>query len=105
MKKLSYSQFSDVMHEYNAKHPEGNPTLHGVIVFTEDSFAAPYTVRERSYKTDNHQKAFNRGMISNSIFADCLDGTDPGVRLDWYMHDESFPWKVEYCYFLEETKI
>ena len=37
-----------------------------------------------------------KGKISNPIFAECLDGIDVGVRLDWY------DWDVEYCYMEQE---
>ena len=101
MVKMTYGEFEDVMYNFNKEHLDEKSTLTGVIVFTKDSFSAPYTEAERSYRTNNHQKAFHSGMISNSIFADCLDGMDLGVRLDWYMKDEKNPWKVEYCYIEE----
>ena len=103
MKKMTYGEFVDAMYKFNEENPDGKSTLKGVIVFTEDSFSAPYTEKERSYRTDNSQKAYNHGMISNSIYADCLNGKDLGVRLDWYMHDEKQPWKVEYCYLETEN--
>ena len=100
MKKISYAEFRDAMFKFNEEHPDGKSSLGGVIVFTKDSFNKPYTETERSYRTDNSQKAFNHGMISNSIFGNCLDGKDLGVRLDWYMYDG---WKVDYCYLEEST--
>ena len=103
MQKMSYAEFRDAMFKFNKEHPEapyGKATLYGVIVFTEDSFGRPYTETERSYRTDNAQKGFNHGMISNSILADCLDGKDLGVRIDLYMYDG---WKVDYCYLEEVT--
>lgn len=92
MEKITFEQFRKAMFEFNKKNPNGH--LQGVIVFTADSFNRPYTVKERSYRTANWCNGFN-DRISNSIFGDCLDGTDLGVRLDWYMYDG---WKVEYCY-------
>lgn len=103
MQKISYAEFRKAMFKFNEEHPEavyGKPALYGVIVFTEDSFGKPYTETERSYRTNNNQNAFQHGKISNSIWADCLDGKDLGVRLDLYMYDG---WKVDYCY-LEEAK-
>ena len=101
MKKLTYMEFRDAMFKFNEEHPDGKSMLYGVIVFTKDSFTADYTETERSYRTNNDQKGFQHGKISNSIYANCLDGKDLGVRLDWYMHGEN-PWKVDYCY-LEES--
>ena len=96
MKKISFAEFRDTMFQFNDEHPDGGKSkLYGVIVFTKDSFNKPYTEKERSYRTSNDQKAFRHNMCSNSIFADCLDGKDLGVRLDWYMGDG---WKVDYCY-------
>lgn len=96
MKKLSYGEFRDAMFKFNEENPDGKSELYGVIVFTEDSFNQPYTEKERSYRVSNDNRAYQSGKISNSIWGDCLDGKDLGVRLDWYMHDG---WKVDYCYF------
>lgn len=100
MKKISYSELRDAMFKFNEENPDKkfNSVLTGVVVFTEDSFTAPYTEKERSYRVDNSQKAFRPNTISNSIWSDCLDGKDFGVRIDLYMYDEINPWKVEYCY-------
>lgn len=103
MKKISYAEFRDAMFKFNEEHPDGNSLLYGVIVFTKDSFTADYTETERSYRTWSDNKGFQHGKISNSIYADCLDGKDLGVRLDWYMHHAEYPWKVEYCYLEEST--
>ncbi len=102
MKKISYAEFRDAMYKFNEEHSDGNSLLCGVIVFTKDSFTADYTETERSYRTWSDNKGFQHGKCSNSIYADCLDGKDLGVRLDWYMHAEH-PWKVEYCYLEEST--
>lgn len=99
MKKISYAEFREAMFKFNEEHPDEKSTLYGVIVFTEDSFNKPYTETERSYRTWSSNKGFQHGKISNSIFGDCLDGVDLGVRLDIYMYDG---WKVDYCY-LEEA--
>lgn len=103
MKKVTWSQMRDRMWKFNEEHnitAKGSKpdTLVAVVVLTEDSFNKPYTEVERSYRFSNHNKAFIADQISNSIFADCLDGNDSGVRLDWYIPTE---WKVEYCYFEE----
>ena len=105
MKKLTWSEFEKVMWNFNEKHgytTKGNKErLKGVVVFTEDSFSKLYTETERSYEVSSDNKAFLPKQISNSIFADCLDGVDVGVRIDWYMKDGENPWEVEYCYLLD----
>ena len=105
MKKLTWSEFEKTMYEFNESHgytvKGTKERLSGVIVFTEDSYSKPYTETQRSYRTDSDQKAFLPHQLGYSIFGDCLDGTDLGVRLDWYMRDPKMPWKVEYCYLIE----
>lgn len=105
MKKISYEEFDRAMRNFNSEHGItqhfDENGLKGVIVFKQESFTKPYTERERSYKTDSSQKHYLSNMLGNSIFGDCLDGTDNGVRLDWYMFSEN-GWKVDYCYILED---
>lgn len=107
MEKLTWSQVCDRMWKFNEEHNirvkgggDKNDVIHAVVVFTTDSFEVPYTETERSYRFSNHNKAFIANQCSNSIFADCLDGKDDCVRLDWYMHGKD-AWEVEYCYFEE----
>lgn len=70
------------------------PTISAIIVYKQSNFTSPYTETERSYRVTNTAgKAFFDGMCSNSIYGNCLDGNDLGVRLDCY------DWDVEYCYF------
>lgn len=106
MKKITWRELTEAMWNFNKEHgytTKGNDKrLRGVVVFTEDSFSKPYTEKERSYRFTSDNKAFLPEQSSNSIFADCLDGTDWGVRIDCYMRDRECPWKVEYCYLLED---
>ena len=69
-----------------------------VIVFTESSFKIPYAERDRSYTISSDAKYFDANMNGSSLFGNCLDGVDLGVRLDHYMYDG---WKVDYCYITE----
>ena len=105
MKKITWSELCKAMRDFNEEHgytTKGNKEeLRGIVVFREDSWNKPYTEVQRSYQFTSDNKAFLPNQLSNSIFADCLDGKDLGVRLDWYMHDDKMPWKVEYCYLLE----
>lgn len=87
MKRLTFKELQD-----NKNWKEA------VIVFTEDSYSKPFTEIERSYRVHSDAKYFDSTKIGNSLFGDCLDGTDLGVRLDVYIHDIENKWKVEYCY-------
>lgn len=71
-----------------------DPKISAVIVYAQSNFTREYTETERSYRVTNQDgKAFFNGMMGNSIYGDCLDGSDLGVRLDAY------DWKIERCYF------
>lgn len=72
-----------------------------VIVFKENSFEKEFTELERSYAISHDNKYFNGMMNGNSLFGNCLDGKDNGVRLDIYMKmlpKEGRRWNIEYCY-------
>ena len=90
MDKLTFKQLKD-----------SKDWKEAVIVFTENSFTKPYTEEQRSYKVSSDAKYFDYSKIGNSLFGDCLDGTDNGARLDFYMHHhEKEKWIVEYCYLI-----
>lgn len=94
---MSYAQLTDLFRtaERKGKH------MIGYVVFTEDSFDQPYPERSRTYELSSNNKAFQDGMGGYSIFASCLDGTDPCLRLDGYMAAEKGGkdgWKIERCY-------
>ena len=69
-----------------------------VLVFTADSFEKPFTELERSYKISSGDKYFDANMGGSSLYGNCLDGKDLGVRLDHYIYSG---WKVEYAYITE----
>jgi hypothetical protein len=101
MKKISYAEVCDIFFAHNrgrnlSQFSDENK-LTAVAVIKASSFDKPYSETERSYKFTSDNKAFI-GACGNSIFADCLDGVDLGVRLDWYLHEGG--WKIDYCYIL-----
>ncbi len=98
-KDVTYSElvsyFKAVENAKTGKH------LSGYIVFTEDSFTAPYDERARTYAVSSDNKAFQPSMGGYSIYGSSLDGTDPCVRLEQYMAVEcggKNGWKIERCY-------
>lgn len=101
---MNYSEVKQIFRELKQTSPKDDLTAH--IIFTEDSFDKPYSLLGRTYRFSSNNKAFWPHMFSNSIFACCLDGTDQGVRLDWYMAEEGNKdgWKVENCYILERMR-
>lgn len=95
MKKITFSELEATMMRFNKEHPEQQDTasITGVIVFKQENWPNKmYSVKSRSYRVSNSNRAFQEGKISNQLSGNCLDGTDQGVRLDWYK------WAVEYCY-------
>lgn len=109
MERMAWFEAKEYMREFNRSHnirskgSEG-PKCIMVAVITEDSFDKPYTLEERSYAFSNDNKAFIDGMSGYSIFSNCLDGKDLGVRLEMYLEAEGNKggWKVEYCYIKSE---
>ena len=100
--RMTWSEAVRFMTDFNIKNnitTKGDydaPHITIVAVIDQSTFTEPYTEEQRSYAFTNHNKAFIQGMISNSIFAECLDGTEY-IKLSDYIPD----WKVEYCYVLE----
>ena len=93
------SYFKAVERSGTGKH------LKGYIIFTADSFDAPYTEYERTYCVTSYNKAFQPNMGGYSIYGTSLDGTDRGVRLERYMMEErggKDGWKIERCYLKKE---
>ena len=105
MKKITWNEIEKAMWKFNEERgytTKGTAEhLEAVVVFTKDSFTREFTETERSYQFSNDNKAFLPNQLGYSIFADCLDGKDLGVRIDCYMRDTENPWEVEYCYLLE----
>lgn len=101
MKKLTQTQLYDLFYEHNVKNNitsqfEDEHPLIGVVVYKAGNWKTEYSLESRSYKVRSDNKAFIPGMCGNSIYADNLDKSDHGVRLDWY------GWAVDYCYLLED---
>lgn len=94
MEKITYDEMERRFMEYNKEHGNGEDGTYisGVVVFAQSNWEKEFTETERSYRVQSNNRAFQAGKISNSIFANCLDGKDLGVRLDWYN------WTPEYCY-------
>ena len=101
---MDYKELKGIFCDLKQKSPTANLTAH--VTFTEDSFDKKYPLLSRTYLFTSDNKGFWPRMFSQSIFAYCLDGTDQGARLDWYMEEEGNKggWKVEDCYILEQMQ-
>ena len=104
-KKMTFEELIDYICEYNRTHNWATEVIKAVVVFTPDSFKEEYSEESRSYMFSSDNKTF-RGCCSNSLYASSLDGSDPFVRLDYYMeyYGNEPGWKVDYCYLVEKRK-
>ena len=99
--ELSYGKLRELFR----KAERGGIHVSGYITFRADSFSTAYSERSRTYAVSSDNKAFQPNMGGYSIYARCLDGTDPCVRLEQYMAAEyggERGWSVERCYMLRE---
>ena len=104
MKKITYKDLVDTFMIYNENHgitqQFDDNALNGIIVFKSSNWPDKnYSLEERSYEVSSANKRYLVNMSGNSIFGNCLDGNDLGVRLDWYIDDNT--WEIDYCYILE----
>lgn len=97
---MTYNEMKKYFREYNKTHNHIEEAINGYIVITQDSFNREYTEEERTYEISSDNKAFIPGMLGYSIYGNCLDGIDRGVRMDYYLEEEpnGCGWKIERCY-------
>ena len=99
MEKLTLKQLKEIFFKHNEEN--NGKALTGIVVISEESLKG-YDKTARSYEFSSDNLGFKTGKISKSVWADCLDGKDLGVRLDWYVLGlGGLDWKVEYCYILD----
>lgn len=100
-KYMTYPELRELFFEHNQNHLA--EPLTACIVFSESNWPdRHYPVQSRTYEIRSDNKAF-RSCCSSSLYGSCLDGTDEGVRLDWYMKDfgNKNGWLVDYCYLMD----
>ena len=102
MEHITYNELRQRFCDHERSYPHAHLT--GNIIFTEDSYAAPYTLAARTYTVSSDNKAYRPNMGGYSIYGSSADGTDAMVRLEQYMAAEQGGkdgWKVDYCYLAE----
>ena len=102
MKKYTWGELLDIIHKHNEENNiksqySDSDYLSCVAVIDNSSFDKKYSLEARSYRFRSDSKFFLPNMMGKSIFANSLDDTDMGVRLDWYLYGDN-TWKIEYCY-------
>ena len=97
MVKLTGKEVFELIRKHNKEnnihqqYADKNP-LRFVVVFKESNWKEKYSLESRSYSFRSDEKYFLPDMIGKSWYGDALDGSDDGVRLDWYN------WEPEYYY-------
>lgn len=102
-KYMTYPELRDLFIAHNKDHLAEPMTA--FIVFSESNWPdRHYPVRSRTYEIRSDSNAFRPKSCSASLFGSCADGTDQGVRLDWYMKDfgNKNGWVVDYCYLAQD---
>lgn len=99
--RMTYPELRNVLREKNLTSqkldiPGMADHYTGYVIISEDSFTAPYSLAERTYKFSNNNKAFIPGAAGYSIYAESLEGDDY-VRLEQYISYGS-GWKIEDCF-------
>lgn len=95
MKNAIEMEWGDIIalfREYNRTVGANARPLTAYIVYDASNWNEPYNETSRTYAVNSWSNIFFEGKISTSLFGDCLDMTESGVRLDWYN------WKREKCY-------
>lgn len=90
MTRITFSELRSFFLNLNDVCPKAKATA--IIIYKQENFKKEYTTEQLSYRVSNNNRMFQLHAFSNSLFGDCLDGIDLGVRLDLY------DWKVDYCY-------
>lgn len=90
-RKVDRVEFNHVMVEAHSE----NKKVYGVITYDKSNWDEEYSEDSRSYEVCSSSKHFGN-YISNELTGCSLDGTDMGVRLDYYK------WKPE-AYYIKEA--
>lgn len=101
MEKITWEELCNIFYKHNADRPISQfgdkQRLKAVVVFKQGPwFNDEYSETQRSYAFSSDNKFFIPGMGGNSIYADCLDGTEKCIRIDWYLDK----WEIDHCYLM-----
>ena len=97
---MNYQELKQLFREYENNYPRTHLT--GYITFASfgPNNKKEFSWSSRTYRVSSDNKAFQPNMGGYTIFGSCLDGADPGVRLEKYMAEEKGGkdgWIVEDC--------
>ena len=88
MKQVTFSQLQEIFADTQDKY--------ALITYKQQKdWKKEYSEQSRTYMVGSYNKYFQSGKCGKSMFGHCIDGTDVGVRLDWYN------WEIEKVMLLE----
>ena len=87
MKQVTFQEMKEQFMDKEDKY--------ALITYKQDNFEKEFSEQSRTYMVSSNNRCFETGKIANSMFGSCIDGTDVGVRLDWYN------WRIEKVMILE----
>lgn len=89
---MEWGDIIALFREYNHIATSSARPLTAYIVYDASNWKKIFHESSRTYAVNSWSNLFFDGKISTSLFGDCLDLSEFGVRLDWY------DWKREKCY-------
>lgn len=89
---MTFGELETIMKEAN----RSGRKISGYVTISQESFSKEYSKAARTYLFSSDNKRWLPNMCSASIWGDCLDGSDNGVKLSDYLFGKDC-WKIEDC--------
>lgn len=89
---MTFGELEKIMKEAN----RSGCKINGYVTISQESFSKEYSKAARTYLFSSDNKRWLPNMCSASIWGDCLDGSDNGVKLSDYLFGKDY-WKIEDC--------
>ena len=97
---MDYKKLKELFSKYEKEYPKTHLTAYITFSSFGSQNKKEYSWKSRTYLVSSDNKAFQPNKGGYSIFGNCLDGSNQGVRLDQYMKEEyggKDGWVVEDC--------
>lgn len=97
---MTYQELKKYFRHHESTYPESHLTAYITFSSFGPLETRTFSNRGRTYAVSSNCKAFIPNMGGYSIFGTALDGSDNGVRLDYYMQEERAGkdgWQVNDC--------
>lgn len=97
---MEYKQLKELLFQHECRHPDTHLSAYITFASFGPENQKEYPWKSRTYLVSSDNKAFQPNKGGYSIFGDCLDGSDQGVRLEQYIKEEyggKDGWVAEDC--------